>query len=69
MVSRTADANEQPLEAYRDYLHVLARLNLGTRLQAKMDASDIVQHVLLQAHERPLQLAVAQVAGDVHLLL
>jgi RNA polymerase sigma-70 factor (ECF subfamily) len=51
MARGAADAEEQPLEAYRDYLRVLARLHLGTRLQAKMDASDVVQHALLQAHE------------------
>ena len=51
MASRAADADERPLEAYRDYLRVLARLHLGTRLQAKMDASDVVQHALLRAYE------------------
>ncbi len=51
MVSHAADADERPLEAYRDYLRMLARLHLGTRLQSKMDASDVVQHALLQAHE------------------
>ena len=50
MASRAADADEQPLEAYRDYLRVLVRLQLGTRLQAKLDASDIVQQAMLQAH-------------------
>jgi RNA polymerase sigma-70 factor, ECF subfamily len=50
MASRAADADEQPLEAYRNYLRVLVRLQLGTRLQAKMDVSDIVQQALLQAH-------------------
>jgi RNA polymerase sigma-70 factor (ECF subfamily) len=50
-VDRTADASERPLEAYRDYLRLLTRLQIGARLQSKLDASDIVQQALLQAHE------------------
>lgn len=37
------------LEAYRDYLRLLARLEVGRELQAKIDASDIVQETFLQA--------------------
>jgi RNA polymerase sigma-70 factor (ECF subfamily) len=38
------------LEAYRNYLRLLARLEIGQRLQTKVDASDIVQETFLQAH-------------------
>jgi RNA polymerase sigma-70 factor (ECF subfamily) len=38
------------LELHRNYLLLLARLQVGRRLQAKVDASDIVQEALLDAH-------------------
>ncbi|MDB5389241.1 MAG: sigR 1 [Planctomycetaceae bacterium] len=47
--------NGQPLARYRDYLLVLTRLHLGTQLQAKCDASDIVQETILFAHDRRSQ--------------
>jgi RNA polymerase sigma-70 factor, ECF subfamily len=43
--------DSQGLEKYRPYLHLLARLQLGRRLQAKVEASDIVQQALVQAIE------------------
>jgi RNA polymerase sigma-70 factor (ECF subfamily) len=39
------------LKAYRSYLLVLARLQVSTRLAARLDASDLVQQALLRAHQ------------------
>jgi RNA polymerase sigma-70 factor (ECF subfamily) len=38
------------LELYRNYLRLLARIEIGRRLQGKVDASDLVQEAFLDAH-------------------
>jgi len=40
----------QLLEQYRNYLALLARLQIGRRLQGKVDAADLVQETFLKAH-------------------
>src|SRR5262245_24658998 len=42
---------EPDLHKYRGYLRALAQIELGRRLQSKVDASDIVQQSLLEAHQ------------------
>jgi RNA polymerase sigma-70 factor (ECF subfamily) len=46
----SAPALGQLLESYRSYLTLLARLQIGRRLQGKADAADLVQEAFLAAH-------------------
>jgi RNA polymerase sigma-70 factor, ECF subfamily len=40
----------QLLESYRDYLTLLARLQIGRHLQSKADPEDLIQETFLEAH-------------------
>jgi RNA polymerase sigma-70 factor, ECF subfamily len=60
------------LERYREYLHLLARLQLNPKLAAKITPSDIVQQTLLRAHEKREQFrggSDAELAGWLRAIL
>ena len=60
------------LEQYRNYLKLLARLQIGRGLQSKLDASDVVQETFLKAHRDFSQFqgtSEAELAGWLHRIL
>jgi RNA polymerase sigma-70 factor (ECF subfamily) len=55
LLRQARDANGpalgQLLELYRNYLTLLVRLQIGRKLQGKVDAADLVQETFLKAHK------------------
>jgi RNA polymerase sigma-70 factor, ECF subfamily len=45
-----SEALGQLLDGYREYLTLLARVQIGRRLQGKVDAADLAQETFLEAH-------------------
>ena len=50
-MSENTKGQEATLERYREYVALLARLQVGPRLDGKIDLSGVVQQTLLEAFQ------------------
>jgi len=50
-MTRPTEEPGRPLEQFREYLSLLARLQVGPGPNGQVDPSDLVQQTLLKAHE------------------
>jgi RNA polymerase sigma-70 factor (ECF subfamily) len=55
-MAHDAEGDCLPWETFRAYLRVLARLQFPPQLRGKLDASDLIQQTLLDAHQARAQL-------------
>jgi len=51
-MNQPVESDHETLDQFRSYLYLLARAHLGPRVQNNIDASDLVQQTLLDAHAK-----------------
>ena len=54
-INRSIDFSCEDLDQFRSYLYLLARAHLGPRMKLNIDASDLVQQTLIDAHRKQNQ--------------